>query len=132
VSEPGPALGTVAAADDMHGRGARLLDANRAALASNQVRGPVLRMVSCAQILQRHLVHGVEALRPPVEARRLLRDAGDDLDVAIWPSQSAAESYVQECKDVSQRLERSRNATIDWNCHPTSTDEALVKAAFHS
>jgi hypothetical protein len=59
---------------------------------------------------------------------------GDDLEVAIWPSPSLAESYVREYKKVmvsDERFERIKNATISWDCRPTSSVEALVRGAFH-
>jgi hypothetical protein len=57
-------------------------------------------------------------------------DLNNDLDIAIWPSRLAAESYVHKYtqKGVLEP-ERIRNATIDWYCHPTSADEAVVRAA---
>jgi hypothetical protein len=59
--------------------------------------------------------------------------SGNDLYVEIWPSVSTAKNDLQQSQDIlnpGERMERIRNATIDWNCHPTSADEALVKAAF--
>jgi hypothetical protein len=52
--------------------------------------------------------------------------------VGIFGSASAAESYVSAYKDApnpGERLERIRNAAIDFKCGATKADEALVRAA---
>jgi hypothetical protein len=55
------------------------------------------------------------------------------VEVAIWPSESAAQSYYGEHKDVSDEgpFERVKNATISWNYDPTSAERAAVMSALH-
>ena len=55
------------------------------------------------------------------------------VEVAIWPTQSAAQNYYDEYKDVSQEgpFERVKNATLSWNFHPTSAQRAAVDNALH-
>jgi hypothetical protein len=57
----------------------------------------------------------------------------NDLEVAIWPSVSAAENYFNEYKDVHDQgpFERVKNATISWNFKPSSAERAAVMAALH-
>jgi hypothetical protein len=56
-----------------------------------------------------------------------------DLEVAIWPSESAAGNYFEEYKDVSDQgpFERIKNATISWNFHPSRSERAAVVSALH-
>jgi hypothetical protein len=57
----------------------------------------------------------------------------NDLEVAIWPSVSAAENYFNEYKDVHDQgpFERVKNATISWNFNPFHTEHEAVLAALH-
>jgi hypothetical protein len=59
---------------------------------------------------------------------------GDDIVLAIWPTQAAAKAFVQDTKSVmgtDEQDEQIKNASIEWRCHPTNADRALVKAALH-
>jgi hypothetical protein len=55
------------------------------------------------------------------------------VEVAIWPSAAAAQSYCDESKDVLDQgpFERIKNATISWTYHPTSAARAAVMSALH-
>jgi hypothetical protein len=58
----------------------------------------------------------------------------NDISVGIFGSAAAAETFISEEKDAlssGERLERVRNAAIDWRCRATKADEAVVRAALH-
>jgi hypothetical protein len=58
----------------------------------------------------------------------------NDLEVAIWPSESAAANYVNEYSSVHDQrgpLERVKNATVSWNYKPSSADRAAVLGALN-